>query len=58
MNKSEYLKTSKTFLKMAELDLAAMKFIRAAKMLLNTALIINSAAFAFMLFFSVKKVKN
>ena len=58
MNKSEYLKTSKTFLKMAELDLAAMKFIRTAKLLLNAALIINSAAFAFMLFFGAEKVKN
>lgn len=43
---------------MAELDLAAMKFIRTAKLLLNAALIINSAAFAFMLFFGAKKVKN
>lgn len=57
MNKSEYLKNAKMFLKMSEMDLTVIKIIKLTKMLLSGALFINIAAFVIMMFFGIKKVK-
>lgn len=57
MNKTEYLKNAKMFLKMSEMDLTVLKIVKLTKILLSGALFVNTAAFAVMMFFGIKKAK-
>ena len=57
MNKKDLLKKAKMFLKMAEYDYVIIRIIKITKIILTAALFINSAAFAAMTFFGVKKIK-
>ena len=57
MNKKDFLKSAKMFLKMAEYDFVMIRIIKIAKIILTAALFINSAAFAAMTLFGIKKIK-
>lgn len=58
MNKEEYIKKARIFLKMAEYDFTAMKAVRIAKSILSVALIINSVIFAVLFACGTKNTKE
>lgn len=54
MNKTECLKKSKMFLKMAECDFAIINIIKLVKCILTAALFVNASAFALTLICGAK----
>lgn len=57
MTKSEYLKKSKMFLKMAKFDFSLISVIKILKCILTVILFINTVAFTFTLICGAKNNK-